>query len=261
MGHSLVGELPATLKWKQVIALIASGATVPEISSASTDAAERSLADAGEDEAVQHSVWLLAQVPLAADMWNFTEALENLGLRVGPDPSLVDICAAFTEAVDAHVGANGRRTDLGEMAQLSAVESLMAIAGRQTADLFGPRNAAEEVRKSLKGLGTVKQFGVLAHDFLARLTRRYLDYYLGRELPQHVGVNRRFHSIREHQQFDEALTRHCREAAMIAQQFAGEWFSKAKYESVITPERAGGFARFAFEKIRNELRRRQYEHA
>jgi hypothetical protein len=37
-------------------------------------------------------------------------------------------------------------------------------------------------------LATVKQFGVLARDFFARLTRRHLEYYLSRELSKHVGI-------------------------------------------------------------------------
>jgi hypothetical protein len=45
--------------------------------------------------------------------------------------------AAMTEAVDGHVRRVGCRTDLGEMAQLSAAESLNAVAGRELPDLFG----------------------------------------------------------------------------------------------------------------------------
>jgi hypothetical protein len=52
-------------------------------------------------------------------------------------------------------------------------------------------------RAALGGLGTVKQFAVLARDFFPRLSRRQLSYFLSRELSQHVGVNSRFHTIRD----------------------------------------------------------------
>jgi len=257
VGHSRVGKLPATLRWNQVIALIANGAGAPEISAASALAAERSLADASNDAAVRYAVWLLTQIPLAARTDDFEGALRGLGLDVGPNPTLIDICTAFMDSVDAHVKGSGPRSDLGEMAQLCAVESLNAVAGRETARLFGPEYAADEARASLHGLATPTSFGILARDFFARLTRRYLDYYLGRQLPEHVGVAQRFRTVREHHEFEQALHRHCREASLIAQEFAGDWFSKANYEGGITLQKAGGFAHIAFKKIREELRLRR----
>jgi hypothetical protein len=107
----------------------------------------------------------------------------------------------------------------------------------------------------------MKQFGVLARDFFARLTRRCLDYFLSRELPNHVGLNARFHSHAEFLDFERALDQHCRETAVIVQTYAGEWFSKNSYEGGIDPKKAGGFADYALEKLRSELRVRHEAHA
>src|SRR5215472_15203246 len=41
-------------------------------------------------------------------------------------------------AVDGHVRERGKRTDLGEMAQHAAAETLASLAGRELPSLFGP---------------------------------------------------------------------------------------------------------------------------
>jgi hypothetical protein len=198
---------------------------------------------------------LLTQIPLAARKERFVPELRALGLKLSDRPSLVEIVSALADAVDRQARLKVGRTDIGEIAQLAAAESLNAIAGRELPRLFG--TPPESVRNVLAGLATVKQFSVLARDFFARLTRRHLDYYLSRELSKHVGINSRFQTIREHKQFEEALDVHCRETSRIIKEFSGEWFSKQNYEGGIDYVKAGGFVHVAFDKIRKELRRRR----
>jgi hypothetical protein len=189
---------------------------------------------------------------------DFALELTRLGLVVVDSPTLLDVATAFSAAVDRHVAKRGCGTDLGEMAQLSAVESLTAIAGRELTDLFG--EDAIRTRAALRGLGTVKQFAILARDFFSRLAGRQLDYFLSRELAQHVGLSSRFRSIRELNEFETALELHCREASRIIKEFSGQWFSKHTYEGGITEESAGHFAHVAFEKMREELQHRRSAH-
>jgi hypothetical protein len=255
MGHQRLGSLPGSRKWRQVVELISGGADVGEVASAASAAAELSLMAAAGDPAVRDSFFLLTQIPLAARKERFVPALRELGLNLSDRPSLVEIVSALADAVDRRARSKAGRTDLGEIAQLAAAESLNAIAGRELPRLFG--TPPESVRHALGGLGTVKQFAVLARDFFARLTRRHLDYYLSRELSKHVGINSRFQTIREHKQFEEALDLHCRETSRIIKEFSGEWFSKQNYEGGIDQVKAGGFVHVAFDKIRNELRRRR----
>jgi hypothetical protein len=258
MGHQHLGTLPGSRKWRQVVQLISGGSDVNDVAAATSAAAESQMADASNDAAVKHAVWLLTQIPVAARQENFASELRKLGLRVSDRPTLLEVAAAMTDAVDRHVGKAGRRTDLGEMAQLSAVESLNAVAGRELPDLFGA--TADKTKAALGGLGTVKQFAVLARDFFSRLSRRQLSYFLSRELSQHVGVNSRFQTIREHRDFETALDLHCREASRIIKEFSGEWFSKHTYEGGIDEAKAGRFAHVAFQKLREELRHRRGAH-
>jgi hypothetical protein len=259
MGHQHLGTLPRSQKWQQIVQLISGGADIQDIAAATSAAAETQMTDASNDPAVKHAVWLLTQIPTAARKDDFASELRKLGLRISDRPTLIEVASAMTDAVDRYVRKTGGRTDLGEMAQLSAVESLSAVAGRELPDLFGA--TPEKTKATLSGLGTVKQFAVLARDFFSRLSRRQLSYFLSRELSQHVGINSRFQTIREHLEFEIALDLHCRESSRIIKEYSGEWFSKHTYEGGITEAKAGRFVQFAFKKLREELRHRRGAHA
>jgi hypothetical protein len=258
MGHQHLGTLPKTRKWQQVVQLIAAGADVRDVAAGTSSAAEQQMIKASDDPGVKNSFWFLTQIPLAARQSDFGRLLRDLGLLVGDRPTLLEIATEMTSAIDRCVATSGGRTDLGEMAQLSAVESLNAVAGRQLRDLFeAPTNRTKTV---LAGLGTDKQFAVLARDFFSRLAQRQLNYFLSRELSRHVGANSRFRTIQQHREFEVALDLHCREASRILKQFSGEWFSKRMFEGGISPEQAGNFAHVAFEKLRAELIERRTDY-
>jgi hypothetical protein len=113
------------------------------------------------------------------------------------------------------------------------------------------------VQRAVGRLATSNQFSDLARDFFARLTRRHLQYYLSRELSNHVGLVSRFGSISDHSDFNADLDQHCREAVRIVKEFAGDWYGKTNYEGSITPEKAAAFVSLALKKIRSELRNRR----
>jgi hypothetical protein len=222
MGHTRIGELRATRKWRQVIEMIAFGSSVEDIARATSLAAETAFCAAARDAAVQHAFYLLSQVPTAAASQDFAGELRRAGMLVGPAPTLPEICSALIEAVDRQSKWTKGRTDLGELAVLSAVESLSAVAGRETPTLFGPSSTPQDTRSVLRGFAKPSRFALLSRDFFARLTRRYLDYYLSRELPKHVGLDRRFPTLSEHQGFEEARATARLKARIKASPNAGE---------------------------------------
>ena len=254
MGHIRLGRLPRTRKWDRVVSLLVAGRPAEEIAAASAVAAEAALRNAHSDAALGRAFWLLTQIPLAARSSDFTGSLERLGMQAGPNPTLMAVVGSFTEAVDRHVERGHARTDLGEMAQLAAAESLAAVARRDLPSLFRP--TPDDVRLALGRLAAPNRFASLAREFFARLTTRYFDYFLSREISNHVGPGKGLRSIDDHTDFNAALDQHCREASRIVEAFAGGWFSKTHFEGGITPEKARNFAYVSFKKIQSELRRR-----
>ncbi len=253
MGHIRLGELPRTRKWEQVVELIKRDGDVASVAAAALDAAESGFKAAAEDEGLGRATWLLTQLPLAARDPNYVERLKALGVAIDGAPGLLELAGAFTDAVDSQMRRAGGRSDLGEMAQMAAAETLTKLLGERSQSLFGTSPA--DVQRELAALGTTKQFGTLARDFFARLTRRYLTFFLSRELSNHVGGERRFANIADHAAFNAALDLHCRQASRIVEEFAGSWFSKTNWEHGITPENVRGFAWVALKKLRAELRK------
>lgn len=253
MGHLKLDDPPLTPKWLQVVKLLYEGADTEEVAAATLDASKTGLKEADKDRALVHSFWLLTQIPLSARCDDFAEELRKLGLPISDYPTLMEVIGAFADAVDDHIRDSGGRTDLGEMAQLAATESLTALASERTASLFG--TTPEDVQRALREFSTSARFRLLARDFFARLTERYLTYFLSRELSNHVGGDRRFSNTDEHTDFNNALHTHCRRVSRIVEEFAGGWFSKTNYEGGITPQKAAGFVHVALKKITAELAR------
>jgi hypothetical protein len=238
-----------------VVALLEAGGSVEDVAAAASEAAEHALRKCAHEPGFSVAFWLLTQLPLAARHKDFAAHLRRLGLKVGQDPGLLEIVGAFSEAVQAQIRKGGNRTDLGEMAKRSAVESLTAMAGRSLPRLFGTSPA--DVQSALAKLANTEHFSDLARDFYSRLTRRHLEYYLSRELANHVGAGGRFGSISEHTEFNRDLDRHCRETSRILKEYARDWYWNAQSAGEITREKADRFAGYAFKKIRDELRKRR----
>jgi hypothetical protein len=259
MGHVRLGVLPKSRKWRHVVDELRLGAGVGAIAGLAAEAAETSLQAAAGDPAFLHSFWLLTQIPLAARGAAFAEDLGRLGINVPDPPSLMGVTAAISAAVDLYAREHGGRTDLGEMAQMAAVESLTATVAPTLPSLFEPN--PEEVQRAIGRFAGGDRFSALAREFFARLTQRTLDYYLSRELSNHTGAGERFGDDSARSQFDQALDRHCREASRIVEKFAGGWYGKNVYQgSGLTPDDVRRFAPVAFKKIRAELRKRRDAH-
>jgi hypothetical protein len=256
MGHTRLGELSRTRWWGEVVNLLACGAGTAQIANATMNAAERGLNLAAEDKALVETVWLLTQLPLAArakDLKGFVAALRRAGLQVSDEPGVMDVVGAFSDAVDARVSNNGGRTDLGEMAQMAASETIANVLGARTKSLFGTQ--PQDVQKALGELATNKQFSEFSRQFFSRITNRCLNYFLSRAVSHHLGEGRRFTTLAQQGEFSRALEVHCREASKIVEEFSGGWLSKTNFEKGgISRDDARGFAHVAMRKLADELK-------
>ena len=214
---------------------------------------------ASKDPGLKNSFWLLVQIPHAARDASFSSTLNDLGVCLPGEPTMIALGTAMSEALDRRVAGERPRTDLGEIAHLCALESLQTIACKEIPDLFG--TLEEKTRRALRGLSEPGPFSVLARDFFSRLQRRTLSYFLGRVLPDHVGDQKRFQTLRDLMEFEKALDRHCWEASLIVQGYAAGWLSKAHSNDSLTETSAQGFAAYALEKICAELAQRRTLHA
>lgn len=253
MGHLLLGDLPRTRRWREVVALVESGSSYDEIAEATLTATRDLFERASSEPGFVESYWLLTQLPLCVGKGNISRELSARGLSVSATPDLLEIITAINRHVERATSKSGTSTDLSELARYSLVEALTSWAATSTGDLFAA--ASESAGRALRRLGTNKAFTVVSQDFFSRFLNRHLLYFLSRELSNHVGPNRQFGSIEQHAEFNAALQLHCRQATRIVQDFAGGWYSRAKYEGTLTRKDVRGFLHVALGKISKELLR------
>lgn len=256
MGHTRLGALPRSRKWKEVIGLIAAGAGAEQISNATIRAAESGLMAAAHHTGLVEAFWSLTQLTQAAREPDFAGALRARGFNVPDNPSLPAILSAVSQNVDRAMPNNKGRTDLGEMAQCAATEVTNRIVTERASSLFGA--TAQDVQKAFRDLGTEKNFGELGKRFFGQLTNKVLQFYTSRESANHVGNGQRFANLAAKAAFDQAMDTHCRQASVIVERFAGEWQSKQNWTTKdtggITRKHVEGFAHQAMKKMVDELK-------
>jgi hypothetical protein len=166
----------------------------------------------------------------------------------------MEIVGSVTDAIDAKMPNCKGRTDLGEMAQMAAAETLIEVIGGRTRSLFG--TTPDDVQQAFSKLATNKQFSVFAKDFFARFTNKCMNYFLSRALAHHVGEGQRFTTLAQQAEFTKALEIHCKEAARIVEEFSGGWFSKKNWETGgdISRRDIAAFTGYAMTKLTSELK-------
>jgi hypothetical protein len=247
VGHVRLGNLPASRKWQAVVEMLSLGeVSVSAIASASAEAAEATLGGASSDRSIGHALWLLSQLPLAAHENDFVEGLARLGLNVSPEgPSLFALGSALALTLETSAWGDKGRTDLGAMARQSVVETVLSLVGEGVPGLFEP--TASDVQRALAAFRRSDRFSLLARDFFSRLCRRSLEYFLSREISNHVGPGKQFASIHSHTEFSAALDLHCRQASRIIDDFAGDWYGKRlRDQTQVSQSDAAAFAHVAF---------------
>ncbi len=254
MGHIRLGSLPRSRSWNEVVSFIEHGAAVEQVANATIRAAEAGFRQAGKDRGVVEAVWLLTRLPHAARACDLQSVLGPCGARVQHQPGLMSLAAAVNDALDCALANNRGRTDLGEMAQTAATETLVGVLAERTAGLFESPPGA--LLGELGRLATVRQFGHLARAFFGRLTFKCLDYFLSRALYDHVGEGHRFLTLARVEAFSAALETHCLEAAAYLQQFCGEWVSKTRWRhGDVSRDDARDLTHGAMAKLVKELKR------
>ena len=255
MGHIRLGILPQSKKWRDVIALLESDAPLEDIAEAAARASEADLRRASDDPQFQFVAQLLVRLPLLARGPGFESEMASLGLKQGALDSVTGLLAGLNDAINHSAFSLGKSSDAGELAREALLESLSVRLRDKLPSLFEP--TPQEIRGALASFASGQNFAGLARDFFARLTYRSLDYYLSRELANHVGEGKRFADDAGRTAFDRALSQHAFDASRIVEEFAGGWYGKTVWrEQTLSQTKINDFTRYAFKKMRTELGRR-----
>lgn len=238
-----------------VLFMIAAGADVSQIANATITAAEKAFSFVMDDVGYTEAVWLMTQMAIAAKKPDIHAHLaDDAGIHLPADPSLIDITTAITEALDKRVDGNGKRSDLGGLANRAIVGAVNDILAPKLHSLFS--SDPDTMRAALADLGKPREFGEFSRRFFARLTNEGLQYFLSKVVNTQLGEGMRFATMNQSAQFNTALETHTREASLIVEQFSSEWFSKHRFHEGgdISRESSDGFAGYALKKMKDELK-------
>ncbi len=261
MGHNRLGRLPRTKAWREVVALIANGADAAQVADATLKAAEKAFQFLKNDKGFKEAVWLLTQLGITGKADTPFESLRAIGVDVSDTPSLPEFTAAVSEALDQRLRQARAPSDFAEMAQRAIGSTLNEYLRGRLDQLWQP--SSDDIKAALSTMGRQKAFGEVGRDFFYRLTHNVMDVLLSKTLSTQLGEGQRFATTNQKAAFDQAMDKHCREASVIVERFAGEWFSKHKYEEGgnISRQSSDGFAAHSITKMTAELRMRADENA
>jgi len=261
MGDERLGGIPTSQKWAAVVDQILGGAGLlvedtPSLAASALDAASAALEAAKNDPGLRYTFYLLTQIALATRQPDWRERLRGVGIALSDDASVFDLTAGLQSAVDGYVERHARPTDVSEIAQQAAGEALTSLAAARTDALFG--RGAEHLQSAVRQLSTENGFSSLGQRFFGRLLSRFLNFYLSRVTAAQVG-SARLGSISEVSRFDDALTTHCEESALIVRTFCGQWYSKTEYVAGINPQNTSRFMAVAMRKLSRQLAKQRAE--
>lgn len=258
MGHVRLGKLPASQKWKDIVAYLAAGdVDVGHLANAIYKATEKALKRAATDAAFVEVCWLLIKIPQAAKSADFAAALKEIGIEGPPAPSLLDVVIGFDAAIEKVIRrADVHITDLGEMSRQAGIAALYEVTQERLPSLW--QAGSDDERTTLATLASPDKFGELAQRFFTKLTERNILYYLDREWPKHIGMDKLAHSLGDMSLLERSVRRHCEETTLIMRGFSKDWLAKNVYvkDRQITRLQTRNFASFALTKISAELAER-----
>jgi hypothetical protein len=223
--------LPRTAAWNQVTELLARGASAARIASATFAAASPKLGELDRDPVLGVVIVTLARVLRASSASDLAAALRDAdpGAARRAEANPIALVAAVADALEARADAIGA-TDVGDLAQLAAVEALARLAPPSVPGSLA-RHEGEEA------------FVAIARGFFARFLERWTLAWLARELPNHLGEGLRFSTLGAHAQFREALVVELERAAASVDPFA------RSFHRSVDPIDAARAARFAHDAL------------
>ncbi len=256
MGHVLLGTLPKTRAWKEVVRHLVEKSEADTVAAAAQEAADAAFAVMDKDPGFQDVVELLTQLGVAAETPDPAAHLADYGIRIPPNPTLVSIGLALKGALDAAMVRRGHQSDLSIIGGRSLVAAVAQHLNQSLGTLIKPTGA--ELISALGNVGRETQFGKLARTFFYQVAKDCQRHFLSKELGAHVGAGRAFPTTAQLSNFENALDTHAHEASLIVEVFAKDWFSKRMFEDQkqISKKRSSGFAWKAMKKIRAEMKKR-----
>ncbi len=232
MGHTRIGRLNRSQKWKDVVASFCLGAGTEQVSKMVLDAASEgfNFENVTQDAAYQKSVELLVQMGIAAQSGDFLGHMRNCGIELSEAPSTQELIAKLGEAVDDAAWQNySVKNEIGEFAKLALCNAVSQCAENERSQDIPGLIERPDI-SVFNSFGTRANFSEMNQSFISQVTARSIKSYLAQIVPNLAGVEQRVSSIHEITVAYKALEQYCYETAKVHRVYATEWLGKHQYQ-------------------------------
>jgi hypothetical protein len=254
VGHTIIGRLPKSERWRVVVDLLR-GPTLDTraIAGATVKAAESRLKELSGDPSLSYCFWLLVRMANAARGPDFVADVGRLGVQIQSNDTALAAIARVADQAQIELNRHPESGPFGELAALALRRALLETVGSEGRSLFS--SSLEDLERAFRRHSSAAQFGELTKVFFGDFYARTLRFYVDRELSNSVGTGAALATVANADEFATALDRHARQSAAIVETFAAGWYSKRSWEreGAIPPEDAQRFVAHALTKLRKEL--------
>ncbi len=219
MGNSRYGALAKTRNWLKVVELLADEqATVGEVATETITAARHAILTLQRDRLLAHCGFLLTHLAWEARNQRLTEFLNEVGIPSAEIQNRSDLISALARYFTERRQEFGNITALSEVTESAFLETIQRTLSGSTQSLF--EAGIDEIESAFKACSTPRGFSEATVQFFSSFLRRTLRYFLSKEIPNHIGLARRFESLDAVAEFDKGVDRFSSENAKILSQYS-----------------------------------------
>jgi hypothetical protein len=256
MGHERLGFLPRTKRWRTIVDDLArfshNVVTTEYLAAAVLKRVQTRFVALSDDKGLEAAFNALVVLAYAARSRESVSALTRGDMHFTLDSSEFQVAQEISRCIERNVDSLEHAAIAKGAAQDAIAQWHQKISIGQE-ELFGQADQNADIwRQAGSGIG----FCEISRLFFAKLTERYLLYFLEREAgAQSQSVE---DSVRLRQGIEahvDKVSRYAFETARITQSFAAGWYNKNTANGLPARRQVRAFLAHAIEKLRDEMRR------
>ena len=256
MGHTRIGRLNRTRKWKDVVACFCLGAGTEQITIAALEAAKSGFNydRISSNTAYHKAVELLVHLGVAGQSGDFAGSMRRFGIQLSSHPTLQELNARLSEAVD-EAAWNGRspKDEISEFAKKALCKAVSICCKKEQADDLP--NIPRTDLSVFDRFGDKVNFADLNQMFVSNVVSGALKSYLSQIIPNLLGVEQRVMSTHELLAAYNALDEHIYETAIVHRKYSIDWLKKHNNQlGSMTPRDIRNHANFIISKMLRALK-------
>ena len=257
MGHTRIGRLNRSKKWKDVVKAFYDNDDYAQIASKVLDAASGGLnrERLSRDASYLKAVELLVEMGIGAQDKNFVDHMRSVGIPLSDNPSVQELNYKLGQAIDdAGWNQNSLKTDLGEYAKYALQATVSQVTKEYIAQDI-PGLIQRPDKEVFNSFGKTVNLARMNQLFISKVTSGLLNDYISLIAPNLTGTTERVMSIHALDATYKALEQHCEETARVHLEYSKDWLGRHKYLlKDISGEKIKNHAIFMVDKMLRALK-------